>query len=71
MSAPIGKQSLFYDNALNPDVENQLEIATSPENKLYCACEKFIIQGAGDKRNNYIQRTEYKSLTVTQIRESN
>lgn len=65
-----GKYFLFYDNALNPDIDNQREISTSPENKLYCDCDNFIIKGEGDKRNKYIQKTDYKSLTVTHIRES-
>lgn len=66
----FGKYFLFYDNALNPEIGNQLEIATSPENKLYCDCDKFLIKGEGDNRNKYIQSRPYKSLTVTQIRES-
>ena len=65
-----GKYFLFYDNALNPDIGEQRDIATSAENRLYCDCENFIIKGEGDRRNKYIQKTGYKSFTVTQIRES-
>lgn len=54
----------FYDNATLDKEEG-----TSDQNRIYCNCREFYLKGTGP--NYYIQhRTEYKSYTVTQIRET-
>jgi len=58
-----GKYFQFYDNATGDKDEG-----TSTKNRLYCNGDDFIIKGTGD--NAYARGSEYKSYTVTQIRET-
>lgn len=58
----IGNYFLFDDNATG----NQ-NIGTSNNNRLYCKCSEYKLQGKVDDRNNYGRG---KTYTVTQIRES-
>lgn len=63
----MGKYFLFYDNALS---NLHLNIGTSSHNRLYCDCKQFKLEGVGDLRNGYIQKSDKKKYTVTQIRET-
>lgn len=61
----IGKFFLFHDNATSdPDV------GTSDQNRLYCICGDYKIEGVADKKNSYFMGSENKSYRVTQIRKS-
>ncbi len=59
-----GKYFHFYDNATSDKDEG-----TSNQNRLYVNCDDFLIKGTG--ANSYAQGSQYKSYTVTQIRETN
>lgn len=59
-----GKYFLFYDNATSDKTSG-----TSDKNRLYCNCDQFQLKGTGD--NSYARDSQYKSYTVTQIRETN
>lgn len=62
----VGNYFLFYDNAV-PDSF----VGTHSDNKLYCKCKDFKLEGEGSLLNAYIQRnTSKKKYTVTQIRET-
>ena len=62
----IGNYFLFYDNA----VPNS-SVGTHPDNKLYCKCKEFKLEGKGSLLNRYIQmNTSKKKYIVTQIRET-
>ena len=61
-----GNYFLFYDNAV-PDKY----VGTHNDNKLYCKCNDFKLEGTGSHLNIYIQmNTSKKKYTVTQIRET-
>lgn len=62
-----GNYFLFYDNAVG---NHKMEIGTSSENKLYCKCSEFKLEGKGDKRIDYIQQSKKKKYIITQIRKT-
>lgn len=61
----VGNYFLFYDNAVSSST-----IGTSADNKLYCKCNDFKLEGKGSVLNDYIQSTSKKKYLVTQIRET-
>ncbi len=60
-----GKYFLFYDNA-----SGYVSAGASLNNKLYCNCEEYKLEGVGDVGNTYLQGTSKKRYVVTQVRET-
>ena len=62
----VGKYFLFHDNAMG-----NKNVGASNENRLYCKCKEYKLEGVADKRNSYFSSDAgYKIYTVSQIRKS-